>query len=115
LKRVDAPLTALFWLLALICLASAMACWPTRHDDTLIQLAMFALIAVVVNAFFMSNISGVFSRYHTRLGFFADIPGTGSELAVDRPADRKNSSLPPRMTRYFLQGCFGEKPEAGFN
>jgi hypothetical protein len=75
LKRVDMPLTALFWLSTLICLASAMACWQKRHDDTLIQLAMFSLIAVVVNAFFMSNISGVFSRYHTRLGFLLIFPG----------------------------------------
>jgi hypothetical protein len=75
LKQVDMPLTALFWLSTLICLASAMACWQTRNEDTLIQLAIFALIAVVVNAFFMSNISGVFSRYHTRLGSLLIFPG----------------------------------------
>jgi hypothetical protein len=75
LKRVDMPLTILFWLSTLICLASAMACWQARYEDTLIQLAMFALIAVVVNAFFMSNISGVFSRYHTRVGFLLIFPG----------------------------------------
>jgi hypothetical protein len=76
LKRVDTPLTVLFWMSTLTCLASAMACWRTRHNDTLIQLAMFALIAVVVNAFLMSNLSGVFSRYHTRLGFLLIFPGT---------------------------------------
>jgi hypothetical protein len=75
LKRMDMPLTVLLWLSTLICLASAMACWQARYEDTLIQLAMFALMAVVVNAFFMSNISGVFSRYHTRVDFLLIFPG----------------------------------------
>lgn len=75
LKRVDIPLTALFWLSTGICIVTVIASWQKRNEDRLVQLAMFALIAVVFNAFFMSNISGVFGRYHTRVGFLLIFPG----------------------------------------
>ncbi len=75
LKPLDLPLTVLFWVATLGCLISVITCRHTRHADPLILLAMFALIAVVLNAFFMSNLSGVFSRYHTRVGFLLIFPG----------------------------------------
>ena len=76
LKRVELPLTVLFWISAVASLAAAIACRQARYEDPLIQLALFALLAVVVNAFFMSNLSGIFSRYHTRIGFLLIFPGT---------------------------------------
>ncbi len=75
LKRVDIPLTVLFWLSTVVCMAAAITFRQTRYEDTLIQLALFALVTVAVNAFFMSNLGGVFSRYHTRIGFLLIFPG----------------------------------------
>ena len=39
------------------------------------KLALFSLLAVCVSAFFMSNLSGVYGRYHTRIGFLVIFPG----------------------------------------
>jgi hypothetical protein len=75
LKAVEMPLTALFWLSAVAGCAYAAARRRSLGDDPLARFAVFALIAVFANAFFMSTISGVFGRYHARLGFLLIFPG----------------------------------------
>ena len=51
------------------CLLAAIIGWAHRRDDPLIQLALFALIAFIANAFLMANLSGVFGRYQARIAF----------------------------------------------
>jgi hypothetical protein len=75
LKKMERPLTALFWCCALVCMASVVLFRQRRRDDALLQLALFSLVVVCVNAFFMSNLSGVYGRYHTRIGFLVIFPG----------------------------------------
>ncbi len=74
LKRVDAPFIALLWLSIAGCLLTAITGWSRRRDDPLVQLALFGLIAVAANAFFMSNLSGVFGRYQARVAFLTVFP-----------------------------------------
>jgi hypothetical protein len=69
LARLETPLSIIYWIAMLICLASVMAEWKNRRDDIQLQLALFAIIAVIINAFFMSNLSGVLGRFHTRIVF----------------------------------------------
>jgi hypothetical protein len=69
LKKLDAPFAAL----VLLAIFGSLLC-VIRHrrrlrEDTVLQLALFALIAVLANAFFMSNLSGVFGRYQARIAF----------------------------------------------
>jgi hypothetical protein len=99
LKRLDVPVTVLFWLSVLICLASVAACRHKRHEDALIQLAAFALIAVALNAVFMSNLSGVFGRYHTRVGFLLIFPGVALACRWTRQLARR--ALLRRRVSYF--------------
>jgi hypothetical protein len=75
LKKMERPLTALFWCCTLVCMASVVLLRQRRRDDALLQLARFGLVAVCVSAFFMSNLSGVYGRYHTRIGFLVIFPG----------------------------------------
>jgi len=74
LKKLDAPFVALIWLSIAGCLLFVVTGWRSRCDDPLIQLAFFALIAVVANAFFMANLSGVFGRYQARVVFLVVFP-----------------------------------------
>ena len=67
LKRLEKPLSILYWIAMLVCLASVSVGWKSLRDDLQLQLALFALIAVIINAFFMSNLSGVLGRFHTRI------------------------------------------------
>jgi len=69
LKKLDAPFVALVWLSTFGCLLSVVMGWRRCCEDMLVQLALFALIAVAVNAVFMSNLSGVFGRYQARIEF----------------------------------------------
>jgi hypothetical protein len=69
LARLETPLSILYWIAMLICLASVMAEWKNLRHDIQLQLALFAIIAVIINAFFMSNLSGVLGRFHTRIVF----------------------------------------------
>jgi hypothetical protein len=69
LKRLETPLSILYWIAMLVCLASVTMGWKYLRDDLQLQLALFALIAVIINAFFMSNLSGVLSRFHSRIIF----------------------------------------------
>lgn len=75
LKALETPLTVLFWLSTVAGCAYAAARRRALGDDALARFAVFALVAVLANAFFMSNISGVFGRYHARLGFLLIFPG----------------------------------------
>lgn len=75
LKAVEVPLTALVWVSTLAGFAYAVARRRSLGDDPLARFAVFALVAVLANAFFMSTISGVFGRYHARLGFLLLFPG----------------------------------------
>jgi len=72
---MDRPLTTLFWCCTFVCMASIVLLRQSRRDDALLQLALFSLVAVCVNAFFMSNLSGVYGRYHARIGFLVIFPG----------------------------------------
>jgi len=75
LKKMDRPLTALFWYCTIVCLTSIVLLRQTLRDDTLLRLALFSLVAVLANAFFMSNLSGVYGRYHARIGFLVIFSG----------------------------------------
>jgi hypothetical protein len=74
LKKLDAPFIALLWLSIGGCLLFTATGWRRRRDDPLTQLALFALIALAANAFFMSNLSGVFGRYQARIAFLIVFP-----------------------------------------
>jgi hypothetical protein len=74
LKKLDAPFIALIRFSIAGCLFFVITGWRSRREDPLIQLALFALIAVAVNAFFMSNLSGVFGRYQARIAFLPVFP-----------------------------------------
>jgi hypothetical protein len=74
LKMLERPLTALFWLSAVICLAGAGLYWKDHHEDVIIQLTILGLIATGANAFLMSNISGPYGRFHTRIGLLLIFP-----------------------------------------
>ena len=75
LKKMERPLTTLFWCCAFVCMASVVLLRQRRRDDALMLLARFSLVVVCVNAFFMSNLSGIYGRYHTRIGFLVIFPG----------------------------------------
>jgi hypothetical protein len=82
---MDAPFIALIWLSIFSCLLFGIAGWRSRRDDPLVQLALFALIAVAVNALFMSTLSGVFGRYQARIGFLLVFPALALILRWLRP------------------------------
>jgi hypothetical protein len=69
LKKLETPLTILYWIAMLICFACVTIGWKNLRDDLQLKLALFALIAVIMNAFFMSNLSGVLDRFHSRIMF----------------------------------------------
>jgi len=69
LKKLDAPFIALVWLATFGCLLSVVMGRNRLREDPLVQLALFALIAVAANALFMANLSGVFGRYQARIEF----------------------------------------------
>jgi hypothetical protein len=69
LKRLETPLSILYWIAMLVCVFSVTIGWKSLHDNLKLQLALFALIAVVINAFFMSNLSGVLGRFQARIVF----------------------------------------------
>jgi hypothetical protein len=75
LKKMERPLTALFWCCTLVCMASVVWWRQRLRDDALLQFALFGLVAVCVSAFFMSNLSGVYGRYNARIGFLVIFPG----------------------------------------
>jgi hypothetical protein len=69
LTRLETPLSVLYWIAMMICFGSVTFGWKNLRDDLQLQLALFALIAVILNAFFMSNLSGVLGRFHSRVIF----------------------------------------------
>jgi hypothetical protein len=69
LKKLDAPFVALVWLSTAVCLVAVVRGRTRCREDLLVRLAIFALIAAVANAVFMSNLSGVFGRYQARIEF----------------------------------------------
>jgi hypothetical protein len=75
LTPLEMPLTVLFWISTIAACVYVAFRRGAHGDDVLARFVIFALIAVLANAFFMSNISGVFGRYHTRLGFLLIYPG----------------------------------------
>lgn len=74
LIRLETPLSLLFGLTFIICLVYIVYHWKTRHEDVIVKLSCFAVIAVFLNAFIMSVMSGPFSRFHTRIGFLMIFP-----------------------------------------
>jgi hypothetical protein len=69
LKKLDAPFIAVVWLSLCGCLLFVVTGWRRLREDMILQLALFALMVAVVNALFMSNLSGVFGRYQARIAF----------------------------------------------
>ena len=67
--RLETPLSIFYWIAMLICLASVMTEWRKLRGDIQLQLSLFVVIAVIVNAFFMANLSGFLGRFHTRIVF----------------------------------------------
>jgi len=85
LTKLEMPLSVLFGLSIIICLAYIVYYWKTRHEDVIVQFSIFAVIAVSLNAFFMSGISGPFGRFHTRIGFLMIFPAL---IIISRLTDR---------------------------
>ena len=81
LKRLKTPLSIIYWTAMMVCLTSVTLGWKNLRDDLQLQLALFALIAVIVNAFFMSNLSGVYGRFHSRIIF---LPMFASLVIISR-------------------------------
>ena len=69
LNRLRILLSILYWIAMLVCLASVTIGWKNLHDDLQLKLALFALIVIIINAFFMSNLSGVLGRFQSRIIF----------------------------------------------
>ena len=57
-----------------ICLVYTGVRWGDIFEDRIARLSFFGIIAVLINAFFMSNLSGVAGRYHSRIGFLIIYP-----------------------------------------
>jgi hypothetical protein len=74
LTRLDLPFMALVWLSTAVCLAAVVAGRRRLRADPLLLLALFALVALAVNALVMSGLSGVFGRYQARLEFLLFLP-----------------------------------------
>ena len=67
----------LHWIFAAsmaICLVYTGVRWGDIFEDRIARLSFFGIIAVLINAFFMSNLSGVAGRYHSRIGFLIIYP-----------------------------------------
>jgi len=64
----------LVWLSTALCLAAVVARRQGLGADPLVLLALFALVALAVNALVMSSLSGVFGRYQARLEFLLFLP-----------------------------------------
>jgi hypothetical protein len=82
LERVETPATVVFWVSAVACGAYVAFRWRSLRTDLPARYAVFALMSVTVNAVCMSNLSGVFTRYHTRVGFLVIFAGLA--LASER-------------------------------
>ncbi len=74
LTRLDLPFTVLVWLSTALCLAAVVVRRQGLGADPLVLLALFALVALAVNALVMSSLSGVFGRYQARLEFLLFLP-----------------------------------------
>ncbi len=74
MRHLDRPLAGLLWLAAAVCLAALALCRRDRREDPVVRLAALALVAGLANAFFMSNLSGVYGRYQARLAFLLLFP-----------------------------------------
>jgi hypothetical protein len=64
----------LVWLSTALCLAAVVVRRRELGADPLVLLALFALVALAVNALVMSSLSGVFGRYQARLEFLLFLP-----------------------------------------
>jgi hypothetical protein len=74
LRALEPLVRAMIWLSLAVCLLGAVLGRRGLRDDPLTQLALFALIAVLANAFCMSFLSGVFGRYQIRIIFILVLP-----------------------------------------
>jgi hypothetical protein len=74
LEKLEKPLSYIFRISMIVCLASIGFYRRNFREDVIVKFALFAVIAVIVNAFFMANLSGVYYRYHTRIGFLILFP-----------------------------------------
>ncbi len=76
-KSWTCRLSLLVWLSTALCLVCRRRPPAEAGADPLVLLALFALVAVAVNALFMSNLSGVFGRYQARIEFLLVFPARG--------------------------------------
>jgi hypothetical protein len=93
LELLEMPLSLFFGISIMICLAYIGFYWKTGHEDVIFKLSIFAVIAVLVNAFFMSNLSGIFARFQGRIVFLLIFPS----LAL---ISRLSNSLRKRIVFY---------------
>jgi hypothetical protein len=93
LEKLEMTLASLFRLSIMICLAYIGIFWKDRHDDVIIKLSIFAVVAVLLNAFIMSAIGGVIGRHQTKIGFLLIFPA----LAL---ISRSTDSLRKRIIFY---------------
>jgi len=95
LKRLDSPFMGLIWLAIASCLLAVIIGRGRLRDDVLLQMALLALIAFAANAFFMSNLSGVFGRYQARIAFLPVFAGLALAPRWVRGLPRKSISKSP--------------------
>jgi hypothetical protein len=93
LELLEMPLSVFFGISIMICLAYIGFYWKTGHEDVIFKLSIFAVIAVLVNAFFMSNLSGIYARFQGRIVFLLIFPA----LAL---ISRLSNSLRKRIVFY---------------
>jgi len=74
LEKLEMPLSVFFGLSIMICLAYIGLYWKTRHEDVILKLSIFAVIAVLMNAFFVTAINGPYGRFQPRIGFLLIFP-----------------------------------------
>jgi hypothetical protein len=69
LKKLEIPSIVAYWAAMVLCLVAVLIRIKHIKKEPHTQLALFALISIIVNGFFMSNLSGVLWRFHTRIVF----------------------------------------------
>jgi hypothetical protein len=69
LGKAQKPMTILYVIMLIICIINTIYSFVSKRKDIIFYFGLFCLIAVIMNDFFMSNLSGIYGRYHTRICF----------------------------------------------
>jgi hypothetical protein len=69
LRKAEKPMTIIYIIMIMICIIHSIYGIIKKRKDVLFTFALFSFIAVFINDLFMSNLSGIYGRYHTRICF----------------------------------------------